>query len=105
MDFLNYISEKVQETTLLVSFDVTSLYTNIPYDLGLEAVKVWIEKYPTDISERFSKDFILKAFQVAPENNHFQFDDDFYLRIKGTAMGDSYLCNLGNGLLGRKATE
>ena len=87
LDFLKYIPEKVQENTLLVSFDVISLYMNIPHDLGLEAVQFWIEKFPTETCERFSKEFILKALQIVLENNHFQFDDQNYLQIRGTAMG------------------
>jgi hypothetical protein len=78
--FLNTFRKKVKENTLLVSFDVTSLYTNIPHDLGLEAVQFWTEKFPTEICERFSKDFILKALQIVLENNHFQFDDQYYLQ-------------------------
>ncbi|XP_062601156.1 uncharacterized protein LOC134262845 [Saccostrea cucullata] len=87
LDFLNYIPEEVQQNTILVSFDVTSLYTNILHYLGLEAVKFWMEKYPTETNERFSKEFILEALQVVLENNHFHFDEQFYLQIKGTAMG------------------
>ena len=34
MDFLNYLPDEVQEHTLIVSFDVVSLYTSIPHDLG-----------------------------------------------------------------------
>ncbi|CAC5423355.1 unnamed protein product [Mytilus coruscus] len=44
MEFLNHIPAIVPEETLLTSFDVTSLYTNIPHDLGLTAVKYLIEE-------------------------------------------------------------
>ena len=44
MDFLNYIPETVQPETILVSFDVTSRYTNILHDMGIEAVNFWLEK-------------------------------------------------------------
>ena len=39
MDFLNYLPDEVEEYTLLVSFDVVSLYTSIPHDLGLTAIE------------------------------------------------------------------
>ena len=35
MDFLNYIPQTVPGDTILVTFDVSSLYTNIPHNLGL----------------------------------------------------------------------
>ncbi|CAG2230443.1 unnamed protein product [Mytilus edulis] len=37
IDFLRYIPETVPKNTLLTTFDVTSLYTNIPHDLGTTA--------------------------------------------------------------------
>ena len=87
MDFLNYIPEQVPQNTMLASFDVTSLYTNIPHELGLRAIKYWLEHESDEIPSRFSHEFILKGLQIILENNHFVFDDNFYLQIKGTAMG------------------
>ncbi|XP_062576664.1 uncharacterized protein LOC134238563 [Saccostrea cucullata] len=87
MDFLNHIPESIEENTKLVSFDVTSLYTNIPHNLGLEAISFWIDKHPDVIQPRFSKEFILEGLKIVLQNNHFFFDDKYYLQTKGTAMG------------------
>ncbi|XP_061170396.1 uncharacterized protein LOC133179719 [Saccostrea echinata] len=87
MDFLNYIPQTVPRDTLLVSFDVTSLYTNITHDLGIEAIKYWLDKYPEEIDDRFPANFILEGLRIVLENNNFLFDDENYLQIKGTAMG------------------
>ena len=76
MDFLNHIPKTVQPETTLVSFDVVSLYTNIPHNLGLEAIDFWLEKYPNAVSERFSKEFILEGLKLVLENNHFHFDKE-----------------------------
>ena len=73
--------------TLLVTFDVTSLYTNIPHDFGLQALAFWIEKHPELIPRNFSKEFILESIKFILENNTFHFDGEFYKQIKGTAMG------------------
>lgn len=35
IDFLKYIPDEVESETILVSFDVVSLYTSIPHELGL----------------------------------------------------------------------
>ena len=43
-DFLNNLPERVPPHTILASFDIEALYSNIPHDLGLEAVKYWLEK-------------------------------------------------------------
>ncbi|XP_061187186.1 uncharacterized protein LOC133195360 [Saccostrea echinata] len=87
MDFLNYIPQTVPRDTLLVSFDVTSLYTNITHDLGIEAIKYWLDKYPEEIDDRFPANVILEGLRIVLENNNFLFDDENYLQIKGTAMG------------------
>ena len=87
MDFLNYIPNNVPAHTILVSFDVTSLYTNVPHDLGIDAVKFWIEKHPDALPIRFSRDFIISSLKLVLENNHFAFDNEYFLQIKGTAMG------------------
>lgn len=87
MDFLNYIPQTVPGDTILVTFDVSSLYTNIPHNLGLEAIQYWLDKHPDQIDSRFSKEFILAGLKLVLENNHFLFDDENYLQIKGTAMG------------------
>ena len=35
LDFFQHIHKQIDKNSLLVSFDVISLYTNIPHDLGL----------------------------------------------------------------------
>ena len=87
MDFLNKIPETTDHNKLLVTFDVTSLYTNIPHDFGLQAIRFWIEKYPELIPRNFTLEFILNSIQFILENNTFHFDGEFYQQIKGTAMG------------------
>lgn len=67
--------------------DVTNLYTNITTDLGINALKYWINKYPQNINSRFSKEFILEASSLVLKNNTFSFNGKYYLQLKGTAMG------------------
>ena len=54
-DFLNNLSKEVQPNTLLASFDIEALYCNIPHDLGIGAVKYWLEKYPEELKRGFQK--------------------------------------------------
>ena len=49
IDFLKYILKIVPQNTLLVSFVVVNLYTNISHDLhdlGIKAINSWLTKYP-----------------------------------------------------------
>ena len=41
-DFLNHLPSVVPPKKLLASFDVDSLYSNIPHEYGIEAIKYWL---------------------------------------------------------------
>ena len=57
-DFLNQFSNNITENSLIVSFDVENLYSNITHDLGMEAIDYWLQKHPEEIKGRISKEFI-----------------------------------------------
>ena len=44
IDFLNHLSSEVKPNSKLVTLDVESLHTDIPHDLGITAVKIWLDK-------------------------------------------------------------
>ena len=90
IDFLKYILKIVSQNTLLVSFVVVNLNTNISYDLGIKAINSWLSKYPELIYERFSKEFILESIKIILENNNFYFNDKMYTQVRGTAMGTKF---------------
>ena len=89
-DFLNNIPENVPKDTILASFDIESLYSNIPHALGLEAIDYWLEKYPETLNPRFTKEFILDGIKLILENNIFCFNDTYFKQEKGTAMGTKF---------------
>ena len=64
IDFLKYIPENIPQNTLLVSFDVVSLYTNISHEVGLKAINNWLTNHPNLIHKRFSKEFILESIKT-----------------------------------------
>ena len=76
-EFLNNLPVRIPPHTILASFDIEALYSNIPHDLGLEAVTYWLEKYPEE-NKRFLNNFILEATKLILENNTFCFNNDFY---------------------------
>ena len=74
--------------TLLVSMDVTSLYTNIPHEDGIKACEeVWetrtVKDPPTQIP--------IKLLTLVLKCNNFEFNGKHYLQIQGTAMGTKWL--------------
>lgn len=69
----------------LVSFDVISLFTNIPTDLAIKCIQDrWIEisEYTTIPLELF-----LDAIKICLNSTYFTFDTIFYKQIFGIAMG------------------
>lgn len=86
-DFLSRVPRFIDYDCDLVSCDIVSLYTNIPHDLGLEALRYWLTKYPELLPQRFSVEFVLEASKLILENNNFKFDGVCYHQEIGTAMG------------------
>ncbi|XP_029639540.1 uncharacterized protein LOC115214481 [Octopus sinensis] len=84
---LNHLPKTVKEGTLLVSFDVVNLYTNIPHDYGIEATTFWLEKFPEEIPGRINHRFIIGALKFILLNNNFMFDTVYYRQKCGIAMG------------------
>ena len=105
IDFLNYLPRIVPESTILVSFDVTSLYTNINHELGVKAMEYWINKHPRSLNSRFSKEFIIDSILLILTNNTFTFDDRIFLQKKGTAMGTKMAPSYATLVLGYLENE
>ena len=84
--------------TLLVSMDVTSLYTNIPHEDGIKACEeVWearaFKDPPTQI--------LINLLTLVLKCNNFEFNGKHYLQIQGTAMGTKKAPSYANIFMGR----
>ena len=87
-DFLHRINalEVFMEGVLMVTMDVTSLYTNIPNDEGLRASMAALMKFRTgDVKPRNLS--IIKLLEMVLKKNNFQFNGNNYLQVGGTAIG------------------
>ena len=88
-DFLRKINELNEKQTipqdaLLVTWDVKSLYTNIPHKKGLEALKTTLEN--ENVSQEMIET-ILDFSKLVLSCNHFKFLGQNYLQKSGKAMG------------------
>ena len=45
-EFIYKLPRNVPSETILTSFDIIGLYTNIPHDLGIKAIEYWLTLYP-----------------------------------------------------------
>ncbi|KAG5891991.1 hypothetical protein JTB14_007739 [Gonioctena quinquepunctata] len=87
--FLEKLDElQIQDGDLLVSFDVESLFTNVPIDKTLEIVKKRLEN-DTSLKTRTKLDVsaIIELLKLCTEKTYFQFKNEFYQQEFGMAMG------------------
>ncbi|KAM5171926.1 LOW QUALITY PROTEIN: DNA-directed RNA polymerase III subunit RPC2 [Mantella aurantiaca] len=72
---------------LLVGIDVESLYTSIPHETGIGAIKEWLEL--RHLINGPENEFIIQLLELVLLNNYFMFDGQFFKQIRGVAMGAS----------------
>ena len=76
-DFHNYIkNKKIPKDHVMVSFDVISLYTNIPIDLAMQSItEKWshIKNHTTIPRNEF-----IEATKLCLSSTFFQFENNFY---------------------------
>ena len=78
---------------LLVTGDVTSLYTNMDTDRSIACVERAFTNIPED--KRPDQE-IIKLLDICLRKNDFSFDNKYYLQTKGTAMGKRFSPDLAN---------
>ena len=83
--FLQLLSTiSIQEEDLLVTIDVSSLYTNIIHEEGLQAMQDWMLQ--NNISHKRTE-FIKKLGNLVLKHNYIEFKGQLFLQQQGTAMG------------------
>ncbi len=79
---------------LFVTFDVESLYTNIPHEGGIEAMEFFLRD--PHQNKNPSANCIKTLAKLVLTKKKFRYEDDFFLQIKGTAMGSTMAPNYAN---------
>ena len=80
----------VLEDDILVSYDVTSLFTNVPVQ---ETIRILVEKAFTDnwfnstYDLNLQKDQLTQLLRMASTDQLFQFDGQLYEQCEGVAIG------------------
>ena len=86
-DFINFVeSIKLPENAILVSFDVTALYTNIPQEEGINIVCSHYDKHYGN-RKPIPTEKLRTLMSLILEENSFSFHGDNYLQTSGIAMG------------------
>jgi hypothetical protein len=85
---------------LLVTLDITSLYTNIPNDDGLRAAKETLDRTRPGPGLQPKNDSLIDLLELVLKRNNFQFNGHNYQQIGGTAMGTKAAVGYANNTMG-----
>ena len=99
--FINKLSKitEIPDNCILVTFDVQSLYTNIPHRDGIRAIAKTLSIYRTG-TQNPTNQTIIKLLKLVLECNNFRFNNRHFLQISGTAMGTKLAPSYANIFLG-----
>lgn len=103
-DFLRDISDlPVPENSYLVTLDVSSLYTNIPHDDGIAALKnMYAQHRQPNTPDCLTIEILTR---LVLELNSFEFNQDYFRQVSGTAMGTKMAPNYANIFMGKLESE
>jgi hypothetical protein len=72
---------ELQDQDILVSFDVVSLFTNVPIEESLQIIKTELDTDQEKIQHlNLKTEMIMEILEVCMRTTYFQVDDKFYKR-------------------------
>ena len=106
-DFIRRIEEinkkgKLPKNALIATWDVTSLFTVIPQDEGIQATKETLNKQS---DQSISTEFIIRLLEIVLSENLFQFSDQHYKQNVGTSMGSNPAPPFANNFMAKIDTK
>ncbi|NSX83481.1 hypothetical protein GOM44_03685, partial [Wolbachia endosymbiont of Atemnus politus] len=105
--FLNHVTtsstdalEKIKQIsisseTLMVSYDVEALYTSIPHQVAIEALKSFMTEHP-QVNFPIPPSAIISLVELCLTHSYINYNNNFFQQIKGLPMGSPISCLLAN---------
>ena len=95
----------IDENDILASYDVTSLFTNVPLQETIQIIaeKAFVDDWFNETHNlNITKSDLVQLLEIATKNQLFQFDGKLYEQIDGVAMGsplgplmaNAFLCSI-----------
>jgi len=85
--------------TSFITMDVTDLYTMIPQEGGITAIKRLIEASGLKQIDGVKKEILLALARFVMTNNYFYLDGSYYKQIRGGAMGSPLTLTIANAYM------
>ena len=97
-DFLNKLSNlgNLPNNAILVTLDVSSLYSNIPHNQGIDACRHFLDTHP---NKHIPTETLCDLLRMILTMNTLTFNQQHYLQIHGTAMGTKMAPSFANFFL------
>ena len=93
-DFVRKIRGKhIPKNAILVTGDVSSLYTNMDINRSIQVTKKAFRKH---FKFKRPDKFLLELLELTLKNHDFTFNGDYYLQTCGTAMGKNFAPGLAD---------
>ena len=92
---------QLKSDTILVTVDVKSLYTCIPHKDGIDACREALYSTKDDNPDRLDVDVLNCLLEVVLHNKTFEFNNEYYKQIQGTAMGTKLASAHANLFMGK----
>ena len=103
VEILEFLKNITPGKNKFISFDVKSLFTNVPLDVTLDFLK---RKLPTlSIDFDMPVECLIELIELCLKNPCFQYGDNFYAQIFGIGMGNPLSCVLANLFLEHVESE
>ena len=83
------------DKNILVSFDVVSLFTNIPVDETIQMAADLVYRENSSNKPKYGKDVFIKLCKFATQG-HFLFDNKIFKQVDGVSMGSPLAPTLAN---------
>ena len=103
-DFIRKIEEinnvnELPENALLATFDVVSLFTNIPQEEGALSTEEALNEREI---QSIPTEYIISLLKFILSNNIFSFDEELYSQEEGTSMGPRHSPHYADIFMSRK---
>ena len=87
--FVEVMSDlRVEEDEMLVSFDVSSLFTNVPIDEAVQVIHDRLRRDETLVDRTtLSPDRVAELLETCLKSTYFCYGGEFYEQREGAAMG------------------
>ena len=96
--FVDMLRQQIFPSTNMVSFDVVSLFTNVPVFETIDIITSFVEDNPHICP--IPHDTLKELLRTCTTNVQFFFNGKYYRQIDGVAMGSSLGCLFANVFMG-----